>query len=173
MTVTLLRHGRTEYQGVVDRFVGHGRDLAPLTADGIADAERAATTFAGDPPDLIVSSPMTRALQTAMVVGRRIDREVIVEVDLHEWTLDDRQRWSGAAVVAEAYAAMQAAGGEWPAGTTRHWEPLSAIRQRACAAIDRHRDAGDLLVVCHSVVIEALTGIVDCGHGESVVLTDG
>jgi len=58
VTTTLLRHGRTEYH-VVDRFVGHGRDLAPLTAAGVADAERAAATLAGSVPDRIISSPMT------------------------------------------------------------------------------------------------------------------
>ena len=168
MTITLLRHGRTEY-GVVDRFVGHGRDLAPLTRAGIADAERAARSLAATPVDVIVSSPMTRALQTAMIVGRRLDREVVVELDLHEWMPDGTQRWHGPTVPADAYDALRTAGGEWPPGTTPGWEPLSAVRQRAAAAIGRHDDDGDLLVVCHSVVIQALTGVAGCGHGEAVI----
>jgi broad specificity phosphatase PhoE len=169
VTITLLRHGRTEYD-VVDRFIGHGRDLAPLTSAGIADAERAATSLAATPVDLVVSSPMTRALQTAMIVGRRLDREVVVELDLHEWMPDSAQRWHGPTVPTEAYDALRSAGGEWPSGTTPGWEPLSAVRARAWAAIGRHDDRGDLLVVCHSVVIEALTGVAGCGHGETVVL---
>ncbi len=169
MTVTLLRHGRADYD-VVDRFVGHGRDLAPLTPDGNADAERAASALAGTPPDLILASPMTRALQTAMIVGRRVDRDVVVELDLHEWMPDSTQRWHGPTVPLAAYAELRAAGGEWPAGTTAGWEPLSSVRARARAAIDRHRDRGHLLVVGHSVVIEALTGIAGCGHGETVPL---
>ena len=170
MTVTLLRHGRADYVGVVDKFVGHGRDLAPLTVAGIGDAERAAATLAATPPDRILSSPMTRALQTATIIGRRLDLDVVIEVDLHEWMPDDRQRWADVAQVDEAISDLRACGGAWPDGTTRHWEPLSAMRRRAGLAIDRHTDAGDLLVVCHSMIIEALTGRAGCGHGEAIEL---
>lgn len=169
MTVTLLRHGRADFD-VVDRFIGHGRDLAPLTAAGIADAERAADVLVATPVDAIVSSPMTRALQTATIVGRRLDRDVLVELDLHEWMPDAEQRWHGPEVPAAAYEALRAAGGAWPTSTTPGWEPLASVHARASAAIERHREHEHLLVVCHSVVIEALTGVVGCGHGETVTL---
>ena len=145
VTITLLRHGRTAYD-VVDCFIGHGRDLAPLAPAGIADAARAAATLAGLAPDLIVASPMTRALQTAMILGRHLDRDVVVELDLHEWMPDDRQRWTDVARVDEAISDLQACGGEWPDGTTRHWEPLPAMRRRAGPAIDRHTDGAVELV---------------------------
>lgn len=170
MTVTLLRHGRADYAAVVDRFIGHGRDLAPLTVAGIGDAERAAATLTAAPPDQILSSPMTRALQTAMIIGRRLELDVVVEIDLHEWMPDDRQRWADVTLVDDALDDLRRCGGEWPDGTTRHWEPMSAMRRRARPAIDRHTDAGDLLVVCHSMLIEALTGRAGCGHGEAVEL---
>ena len=154
-----MRHGHTAYD-VVHRFLGHGRDLASLSTDGVAQSERAAEALVAAPPDAIISSPMTRALQTATIIGHRIDRPVAVEVDLHEWMPDAEQQWHGPAVPTAAYDDLTACGGEWPPGADRAWEPLSAIRARVDPVLDRH--GGDLLVVCHSVVIQAMTGVAGC-----------
>ncbi len=170
MTVTLLRHGRWDVEDG-RRFRGHGVDLTPLSRAGIGDAEVVGRTLAGVPPDLVLASPMTRALQTALIVARHVDRSVVVELDLHEWTPDGAQSWVDGTIPEAAAADLRACCGEWPPGETRAWEPLSSVRQRAASAIDRHRDAGDLLVVCHSVVIEALTGMRDVGHCVPVAFT--
>ena len=164
-----MRHGHTAYD-VVHRFSGHGRDLAPLSSDGVAQAQRAAEELAASPPDAVISSPMTRALQTAAIIGLRIDRPVTVEVDLHEWMPDADQRWHGPAVPTAAYEDLTVCGGEWPPGVTRAWEPLSAVRDRVDPVLDRHGRDGDLLVVCHSVVIQAMTGVAGCPFAEAVEL---
>ena len=38
--------------------------------------------------DLIICSPYTRALQTAAIISREIDKEIVVEPELHEWIVD-------------------------------------------------------------------------------------
>jgi broad specificity phosphatase PhoE len=169
VTITLLRHGHAGYEAV-EHFVGHGRDLAPLSAQGIAAVERAVARLASHPPDVVLSSPMTRALQTAAIVGRCLDREVVVEVDLHEWMPDADQRWRSWDEVAAAVRDFRAFGGEWPDGEPRSWEPMSAVRRRVGAVLGRHDDGRDLLVVTHSMVIEAVTGVVGCAFGEGVDL---
>jgi broad specificity phosphatase PhoE len=161
--VTLIRHGRWDVDGG-RRFRGHGVDLTPLSPEGIADAEAAGRALVLSPPDLILSSPMTRALQTAMIISRHVDRAVVVEMDLHEWMPDDTQQWIDGTVPAAAAAELEACGGEWPRHETRGWEPLSAVRARAVAVMDRYDDGRELLVVCHSVVIRAVTGVRDVGH---------
>jgi broad specificity phosphatase PhoE len=158
MQVTFCRHGRVDFDDVA-RFKGHGRDLVPLSEEGLRDASKAAELLAGSPPDLIISSPMTRALQTAMVIGTRSHRPVHVELDLHEWTPHVGQQWNDAEVPGTAYADMRAFAGEWPAGETREWEPLSAVRTRVSRVLDRYTHVASLLVVTHSVVIEAMTGV--------------
>ena len=167
MAVMFLRHGRWDVEHG-RRFRGHGVDLTPLSPDGEDDAEAAGHALAAAPPNLILASPMTRALQTAMIVAWHVDRPVVVELDLHEWMPDDTQSWIDGTVPQAAAAEMRSCGGEWPLGETRAWEPLSAIRRRVGAVIDRRRNAGDLLVVCHSVVIEAMTGLRDAAHCEPV-----
>jgi broad specificity phosphatase PhoE len=170
--ITLIRHGRWD---VVEgrRFRGHGVDLTPLSPAGTADAEAAGRALAASPPDLILSSPMTRALQTAMIISWHVDRPVVVEMDLHEWMPDDSQQWNDGTVPASAAADLEACGGEWPRDETRGWEPLSAVRARVGAVLARYDDGRRLLVVCHSVVIQAVTGVRDIGHCVPVPCTVG
>ncbi|MBB5831210.1 histidine phosphatase family protein [Brachybacterium aquaticum] len=72
----LVRHGQTDYnregrlQGQVD---------IPLNARGVRQAEVLAGAIAQDPPDVIVASPLQRALETARAIGRACDREVITD----------------------------------------------------------------------------------------------
>jgi broad specificity phosphatase PhoE len=43
---------------------------------------------------LILTSPMTRALQTAALLSRALDLPLAVEFDLHEWVPDRTYSWS-------------------------------------------------------------------------------
>ena len=69
----LVRHGQTDYnrdgrlQGQVD---------IPLNATGIRQAESLAAAVAADPPDVIVASPLERALETARIISRDTGLEV-------------------------------------------------------------------------------------------------
>lgn len=132
----------------------------PLTRAGVAEAEILALRLADEGSlDMIVSSPMTRALQTAMILSRRLQKPVDVELDLHEWVPDLSQQWSGGDVPKHAYEELTACDGEWPPGETREWEPYSSVRRRVSAVLQRYSTFGTVAVVCHSVVIEAMTGV--------------
>jgi broad specificity phosphatase PhoE len=156
-----IRHGSWDVHDVhPGRFRGHGIDLLPLSRAGIADAEDLARRLSGQGGvDIIVSSPMTRALQTAMILSWRLTCLVEVELDLHEWVPDLTQRWSGGEVPTRAYEELVALGGEWPPGEHRGWEPWSSVRQRVSGVLQRYSTSGTVAVVCHSVVIEAVTGV--------------
>jgi broad specificity phosphatase PhoE len=165
VTVTFIRHGSWD---VIEgrRFKGHGVDLTPLSPAGVAEAEGVGRALATGPPDLILASPMTRALQTAMIISWHVDRRVVVEMDLHEWMPDHNQQWEDGCVPESAAREMRACGGEWPRGPARSWEPLSSVRKRVSAVLERYVDVENLAVVCHSVVIEAMTGVSASRHCE-------
>lgn len=91
----LLRHGQTEMS--VDRRYS-GRGDVPLTEHGRGQAAAAAKRLAGMPgligedgtPPPIVSSPLTRAMQTAQAIadatgGRVETRPGLIETDFGEW----------------------------------------------------------------------------------------
>ncbi|MFI6496665.1 histidine phosphatase family protein [Nonomuraea typhae] len=90
-SLLLLRHGETPLS-VERRFSGLGD--AELTANGLAQAAAAADRLAREPYrlDVIVSSPLKRARQTAEAVAARTDLTVEVDEDLRE---TDFGAWEG------------------------------------------------------------------------------
>jgi probable phosphoglycerate mutase len=85
--VVLLRHGRTEWNAT-GRF--QGQLDSPLDAVGKAQALAAGIAVAPMRPDVLVSSDLIRALDTAGAVSDVIDQDIAVdqrlrEVDLGEW----------------------------------------------------------------------------------------
>ena len=155
----LIRHGRVDYDAYPGRFRGHGIDLLPLMEQGRAEAEALASKLEGSNVSLILASPMARALQTAMIVSWRLVGHVEVELDLHEWVPDQTQSWQGGEIPMDAYEDLVRHGGEWPEGERRAWEPHSAVRSRVGAVLRRYESVdGTIAVICHSGVIEAMTG---------------
>ena len=85
--VLLLRHGETEWSANGRHT---GRTDVPLTARGRARARATGATGArllgGRPPALVLSSPRSRARDTAALAGLRVDR---VDDRLAEWDYGD------------------------------------------------------------------------------------
>jgi broad specificity phosphatase PhoE len=162
-TVYLLRHGEADYGPIRERnWPGAASDLAPLTARGSQQATTAARQLSSAGVVGIVSSPMTRALQTAALLACDLGLLVEVDFELREWLPDDTFSWRSYADVVAAADDFERCGGKWPAGQRRSWEPLSQVRERAAAALTRHlspmNDDQVLIAVCHEMVIRALTG---------------
>lgn len=146
-TVYLVRHGEADYGPIRERrWPGAAADLAPLAASGSQQAMAAARQLATAGAAMIVSSPMTRALHTAALIGGHLGLIVQVDFDLREWLPDDTFSWLDHADVAAAADDFERCGGEWPAGQRRAWEPLSRVRERATAALARQRVRSDRLL---------------------------
>lgn len=81
MKLYFVRHGRAE-----DREVWAPRDdgLRPLTDDGIERMRRSANSMRelGVKPDVIITSPLTRALQTAEIVAQTLGSELKEDIRL-------------------------------------------------------------------------------------------
>jgi len=71
-----LRHGQTDWN-LQGRLQGH-TDI-PLNATGLDQAHAAADMLADQGIDIIVSSPLVRALKTAAIISERIDRPIYIE----------------------------------------------------------------------------------------------
>lgn len=166
MNLRLMRHGEPDWGLVEDeRWRGAARDLAPLTSRGREQAREAADLLRSDPPALVLASPMTRALQTAAIVAGALSVELQVDLDLREWLPDETYQWTSAAEVVSAYEEMLLNDGVRPDDSSR-WEPLASVRSRATTVLETYAaDEVPVLVVCHEVLIHALTGEQRTGHG--------
>ena len=70
----LVRHGLTE---MIASHRLHGQMDSPLTEAGVAGAKAAADSLKRQPVDVLLSSPMGRAMQTARIIGDAIGKEPI------------------------------------------------------------------------------------------------
>ena len=170
-TFHLIRHGEPDWRlaaggGLKGAEVGWAAHIVPLTAAGIRQIENAAVPLEAEDYQLVISSPMTRAFQSASVVSRILDLDLRVEFNLHEWVCGWRDSLE---LVGDTVVEMLALDGEWPPGETRDWEPLSSVRARVSRVLDRYMTFPRVVVVCHETVIFSLAGKW-LGHAESVTL---
>lgn len=167
----LLRHGHANYDLADEkRFEGITRHLVPLTSRGLAQIGSIIDEMGSFHAEIIVSSPITRALQSAAILSRRLDLPLEVEFDLHEWIPDLTFTFDQESLIRNAYREMISLDGEWPQNRPKNWEPLSCVRQRVKNVLRRYCSFSSLIVVCHGVIITSLTGKeVDTGNYQTYV----
>ena len=140
-TFVLLRHGETVHTRE-KRFSGSGGDDPGLSEDGRAQGEAAAVRLAGlagaGGVEVVVSSPLLRARETAESVARLLDLPVVTDDGFAECAFGD---WEGL-----TFAQVQA---RWPDELAR-WLASSAVAPPGGESFDavqaRVRDARDRLI---------------------------
>ena len=138
MKIVFIRHGECDKSGADERgFIGLGRDLAPLTARGIEQAQAAAESPLLSGCQLILSSPYTRALQTAAIIAGRTGLELRVELDLHELIPDKTFQVRGEAEAVALHEDFKRCHGVCPPGENRRWETLEELVRRTRPVLDR------------------------------------
>jgi len=155
----LVRHAEPDYTNP-RRWdtLGWGADLASLTIDGERHAHVRALELLKWNPQIVLCSPTTRTMQTALIFRQFIDAPFQVEFDLHEWVPDKSFMWKTYEEILCLIADMENCKYEWPAGQEKPWEPYSSVRSRVTAVLSRYTQYDRVMVVCHGVVIRSLTG---------------
>jgi broad specificity phosphatase PhoE len=80
-TLLLVRHGETDWNAE-GRLQGHTD--RPLNERGRSQAKELAERLAGEGADAIYASDLTRAKETAEIVGARLGLTVVIDADLRE-----------------------------------------------------------------------------------------
>ncbi|MFI7447915.1 bifunctional RNase H/acid phosphatase [Nonomuraea sp. NPDC049714] len=156
-SLVLLRHGETPLS-VERRFSGLGDP--ELTPNGLAQATAAAEKLSRDPyrPDVIVTSPLTRARQTAQAVAARTGLDYEVDEDLRE---TDFGAWEGHTFteVQRRWPAELAAWLTDPDTPPPGGESFATVARRVERAQQRLKDTYEgrtILVVSHVTPIKTL-----------------
>jgi broad specificity phosphatase PhoE len=164
-----VRHGEPRYDEVHHQWKQSvGYNFGRLSENGEAQAEEVAKKELFKGADLIVSSPYTRALQTAATISRVTGIKLTVENDLHEWNPDVNEVFDYEANQAfEEYLKNK---GVHHVMDKYRWESYEDIKSRVELALLKYKDYKKVIVVCHGIVISAITRFDDviehCGIRE-------
>ena len=159
MNIFLLRHGETGWnrEGRLQ-----GRTDIPLNQNGRAQIRHSAEMLANLSPgiDLIFSSPLARALESAEIVADRLEynrADIIVEPLLTE-------RCFGAGEGLEAAARNQ----KYPDDIFPGMEPLEDLFKRAHAAFDQiiisSGNKQNILLTAHGAILYAIITAITAGQ---------
>ncbi len=152
----LVRHGEPDWELAVSKAANIAQhDFAPLTEKGIHQAESAAENPLITRAEIIISSPYTRALQTAAIISRRNDIPLIVEYDLHERLPDTSATAADVNEILELCRDYERCGGVWPEGERKRWEPRHILKERISTVIKKYLSYSRVIVVCHEMVIRS------------------
>jgi isoleucyl-tRNA synthetase len=136
---SFIRHGQTDYNK--DRR-WQGSTDNELNETGIQQAKEAAKKLAGEKFDLIVSSPMKRASETAEILKEELNLEVVYEKGLREQHFGD---WEGRNVddLKKEYDADTKTLRKM---TPPNGEPFDNVIQRLGKVLQKYKDKNALLV---------------------------
>lgn len=156
MKVLFLRHGDTDYSVVEARGVrGWATSFAPLSRMGRLQIDTIARDFRLQEADVILCSSYARALESAALLSRALNKPFYVEYDLHEWL---PHKDSLADVDMELLQRAQHSLRNPRTDPDEPWETLDEVRARVHGVLRKYVRFQTLVVVTHAVVIGSVVG---------------
>lgn len=156
MKVFFVRHGETDYGLMASRGVrGWATSFAPLTELGRLQIDTIAKDYRLQEAEAILCSSYARALESAALLSRTLNKPLYVEYDLHEWLPQKNP-------LEDIDPALLSRANETLADEVAPdvpWESLNEVRNRVLAVLERYRHLGTVVVVTHAVVIGSLVGL--------------
>jgi probable phosphoglycerate mutase len=156
----LVRHGETEWNRI--RRIQGVSDI-PLNATGRAQASALGQILSKHSFDLMVASPLSRALETATIVAKHLSMPApLVIPDLIERNYGEAEGQNGHDLDQRYPGGMEIPGRELREDVTKR-----VVRVLADLAV-RHPEA-DIVVVCHGAVIRSVVDYAAPGlHKEPI-----
>lgn len=164
-----VRHGKTDYSERNQKiYQGFGVNLSGLSGEGILQIQKTAKDARLQKADIILSSPYTRALQTAAIISKEIGASIAVETDLHEWLANKNYVYEEDDAAEQAYQEYEASRGKYPDGEEKTWEDADSVRKRVINVLKKYSGYNRIIVACHGMMIQAVTGRNHPENGEIV-----
>lgn len=168
-TFYLVRHGQTDYSEKNKKiYQGFGVNLCPLSTVGIEEIQYTAKDNRLSDANIILSSPYTRALQTAAILSKELQKDIIVETDLHEWMANKNYIYEGDEKANGYYNEFVRGSGSYPTNCEREWEDMNSMRNRVVPILKKYRNYSSVIVACHGMLIQSLCNGYHPKNGEIV-----
>lgn len=159
MEIIFIRHGKCDYTECKKIFKDSENNLAPLSLEGKLQAEEICNNRELDRAELILSSPYTRALQTASIISKNLDLDINIELELHEWLPD--KEFKSSINEFKAFKSFVHNNGETNGNT---YESKYEIKKRVGNCLKKYMNYQKIIVVTHAEVIRQFVNIDKIKH---------
>ena len=150
MKIIFVRHGEPDYRELEERsYTGFGMDLAPLSKEGRQQAQKLCQNPLLQSADILVSSAVTRALETAFYVSCATGLPLRVEPLLHEWQVYE----SGIENFEKARTLFLENKGELLPNSPIQYETAAEMKSRFLESMAKYREHQTVVVIAHRMLI--------------------
>ena len=150
MKIIFVRHGEPDYRELEERsYTGFGIDLAPLSEKGRQQAQKLCTNPLLSSAEIIISSAVTRALETASYVVRTTGLPLRVEPLLHEWQVYE----TGIENYETARSLFLENKGELLPNSPIRYETAAEMKSRFLECMSKYREYQTVVVVAHRMLM--------------------
>lgn len=150
MKIIFVRHGEPDYRVLEEHaYSGFGMDLAPLSEKGRKQAQKLCKNPLFGSADILVSSAVTRALETAFYVSCATGLLLRVEPLLHEWQVYE----TGIENFETARCLFLENKGELLPNSPVQYETAEEMRSRFLKSMRKYRDYQTVVVVTHRMLM--------------------
>lgn len=153
-----VRHGKTDYSERNTKiYQGFGVNLSKLSEEGIRQIKKTAKDERLKDADIIICSPYTRAVQTASILSKELDIDIVIETDLYEWLANKNFIYEDDKTAEKAYEEYENNHGEYPDGKEMVWESALSIKERVLRVLNKYSSYKKVVIACHGMMIQATT----------------
>ena len=150
MKIIFVRHGEPDYRELEEHsYTGFGIDLAPLSEKGRQQAQELSKNPLLCSAEIIVSSAVARALETASYLACATGLPLRVEPLLHEWQVYE----SGIAAFEEASTLFLENNGELLPTSPIKYETAAEMKSRFLECMSKYREHQTVVVVAHRMLM--------------------
>lgn len=158
MQILFVRHSEPDYS-MFDQldnpklYAGFGRDLAPLTEKGRNLAQEVAGNPIFSNAQVVITSSVTRALETATYIAHAHQLPLLVEPFFHEWRPDLTGQNASQDEAVLAHQLFMENGGAVPESSPVRYETAAEMKERFLRALEKYQAYERIVIVCHGMLI--------------------
>ena len=160
----IIRHGEPDYDNYLAlnnaACIGIQRNTVGLSYNGIKSCELICDIVLDFKPNILITSPYTRALQSAHIISTRTSIPLLVEKKFVEWLSDYPVSINGRVEYQKLLDEVNLNNGEYSSNCKYKWESIRELKERALSTIITYSNIYErIAVVTHKMLIYQLTGL--------------
>ena len=163
-----IRHGEMDASMAGKNFYkGFAYNMMTLSEKGIEQIHETAKDSRLKYAELIITSPYGRTLHSAAILSKDLNIEMRVETDLHEWLADSvSYEFLPTEIAEESYRILTENRGHHPEGVQCLWESAAQMKERVWNVLEKYKDYGAVIVVCHGMLMQYVLEIEHPQNGQ-------